>query len=89
MQLRDLPSVDELAREVDDPLAVDAARRVVEEARAAIRAGAEPGDLRQHLAEELRSAREARLRRAINATGSWCTRTSGARRWHVRPSTRS
>ena len=69
MQLRDLPSVDELAREVDDPLAVDAARRVVEEARAAIRAGAEPGDLRQHLAEELRSAREARLRRAINATG--------------------
>src|SRR6187401_3530517 len=69
MQLRDLPSVDELAREVDDPLAVDAARRVVEEARSAIRAGAEPGDLRRRLTEELRSAREARLRRAINATG--------------------
>jgi L-seryl-tRNA(Ser) seleniumtransferase len=61
--------VDELARESDDPLAVDAARRVVDEARAAIRAGAEPGDLRARLAEELLSLRRARLRRAINATG--------------------
>jgi len=29
MELRDLPSVDELARDVDDPLAVDAARAVL------------------------------------------------------------
>src|SRR5215218_2148878 len=69
MRLRDLPSVDELARGVDDPLAVEAARRVVDEARVAIRAGAEPGDLREHLAEELCSLRAARLRRTINATG--------------------
>jgi L-seryl-tRNA(Ser) seleniumtransferase len=69
MRLRDLPSVDELARGVDDPLAVDAARRVVDDARAAIRAGAEPGDLRARLAEELHALRAARLRRVLNATG--------------------
>jgi L-seryl-tRNA(Ser) seleniumtransferase len=69
MRLRDLPSVDELARAIDDPLAVQAARSVVEEARAAIRAGGQPGDLHERLAEELRSLRRARLRRAINATG--------------------
>lgn len=61
--------MDELARGLDDPLAVDAARRVVEAAREAIRAGAEPGDLRERMAEELRSLRAARLRRTINATG--------------------
>lgn len=69
VQLRNLPSVDELARESDDPLAVDAARAVVEQARAEIRAGADPGDLRERLLDELRTLREARLRRAINATG--------------------
>jgi L-seryl-tRNA(Ser) seleniumtransferase len=61
--------VDELARDFDDPLAVDAARAVVDEARAAIRAGAEPGDLRKCLAEHLHTLRRPRLRRAINATG--------------------
>ncbi len=45
MKLRDLPSVDELAREADDPLAVDAARVVLARAREEIRAGADPGDL--------------------------------------------
>ena len=45
MQLRDLPSVDELARTVDDPLAVEAARRVIDQAREEILAGADPGDL--------------------------------------------
>ncbi len=69
MRLRDLPSVDELARGVDDPLAVEAARQVVEEARAAIRAGADPGDLQARLARELEALRRARLRRTINATG--------------------
>src|SRR4051794_11128239 len=69
MRLRDLPSVDELARGVDDPLAVEAARQVVEEARAAIRAGADPGDLQAQLARELEGLRRARLRRTINATG--------------------
>jgi hypothetical protein len=43
VKLRDLPSVDELARSVVDPLAVDAARRVLERAREEIRAGADDG----------------------------------------------
>ena len=45
MQLRDLPSVDELARGVNDPLAVEVARTVIAQARDEIRAGADPGDL--------------------------------------------
>src|SRR6266545_1551034 len=69
MQLRDLPSVDELAREVDDPLAVDAARRVLDAARAEILAGGEPDDLRGRLRTELESARRPGLRRVLNATG--------------------
>src|SRR6476659_8240435 len=69
MKLRDLPSVDELARGVDDPLAVDAARRVPERARAEIRAGAEPGDLLARVRAELEEARSPRLRRLLNATG--------------------
>jgi L-seryl-tRNA(Ser) seleniumtransferase len=69
VELRDLPSVDELARGSDDPLAVDAARRVLARAREEIRAGAEPGDLEARLREELVAARAPRLRRVLNATG--------------------
>jgi L-seryl-tRNA(Ser) seleniumtransferase len=69
MRLRDLPSVDELARGADDPLAVDAARMVLVRAREQIRAGADPGDLGEKLREELAAARAPRLRRVINATG--------------------
>ena len=69
MELRDLPSVDELARDVDDPLAVDAARTVLARARDEIGAGAEPGDLAGLLREELAAARRPQLRRALNATG--------------------
>src|SRR6266536_2150026 len=69
MRLRDLPSVDELARSVDDPLAVAAARRVIELAREEIRAGADPGDLGERLRVELAAARRPRLRRVLNATG--------------------
>jgi L-seryl-tRNA(Ser) seleniumtransferase len=69
MELRDLPSVDELARDVDDPLAVDAARAVLERAREEIRAGVDPGDLSVRLRTELRSARAPSLRRVLNATG--------------------
>jgi L-seryl-tRNA(Ser) seleniumtransferase len=67
--LRDLPSVDELARGVDDPLAVDAARAVLDRAREEIRAGADPGNLSERLGDELRDARTMGLRRTINATG--------------------
>ena len=69
MELRNLPSVDELARGVDDPLAVDAARAVLARAREEIRAGADPGDLAARLRDELRAARTASLRRVLNATG--------------------
>jgi L-seryl-tRNA(Ser) seleniumtransferase len=69
MQLRDLPSVDELARGLDDPLAVDAARTVLDRAREEIRAGADPGDLAQRLHDELRAVRAPSLRRVLNATG--------------------
>jgi L-seryl-tRNA(Ser) seleniumtransferase len=69
MELRDLPSVDELARGVDDPLAVDAARSVLARAREEIRAGADPGDLVARLRHELTAARRPSLRRVINATG--------------------
>jgi L-seryl-tRNA(Ser) seleniumtransferase len=69
VELRDLPSVDELARDVGDPLAVDAARAVIERAREEIRAGADPGDLAARLRDELADARRSRLRRVLNATG--------------------
>jgi L-seryl-tRNA(Ser) seleniumtransferase len=69
VRLRDLPSVDELAREADDPLAVDAARAVLARAREEIGAGADPGDLRVRLSEELAAVRRPSLRRVLNATG--------------------
>jgi L-seryl-tRNA(Ser) seleniumtransferase len=69
VRLRDLPSVDELARGSDDPLAVDAARAVIARAREEIRAGTDPGDLVARLGNELAMARAPRLRRVINATG--------------------
>ena len=69
MRLRDLPSVDELARQSDDPLAVEAARQVVARARERIQAGDDPGDLAAQLQAELSAARAPRLRRVINATG--------------------
>jgi L-seryl-tRNA(Ser) seleniumtransferase len=69
VSLRDLPSVDELARTSDDPLAVDAARTVIARAREQLRAGTAPGDLAAELRAELAEARAAKLRRVINATG--------------------
>ena len=69
MELRDLPSVDELVRGVDDPLAVAAARSVLARAREEIQAGADPGDLRERLRDELITARTPSLRRVLNATG--------------------
>jgi L-seryl-tRNA(Ser) seleniumtransferase len=69
VSFRDLPSVDELVRGVEDPLAVAAARTVLERAREEIRAGVRPGDLRALLAEELASTRRPSLRRVLNATG--------------------
>ena len=69
MELRDLPSVDELVRGVDDALAVDAARAVLARAREEIREGADPGDLEARVRDELLAARAASLRRVLNATG--------------------
>jgi L-seryl-tRNA(Ser) seleniumtransferase len=74
MKLRDLPSVDELARDerlAGEPpaLAVAAARTVLARAREEVSAGHEPGDLVERTLAELASARAPRLRRALNATG--------------------
>jgi L-seryl-tRNA(Ser) seleniumtransferase len=69
MELRDLPSVDELARDVDDPLAVEAARSVLARAREEIHEGRDPGDLSARLQAELAEARAPSLRRVLNATG--------------------
>jgi len=56
VRLRDLPSVDELVRDVDDPLAVATARTLLERAREEIQAGSEPGDLSERLADALAAA---------------------------------
>jgi L-seryl-tRNA(Ser) seleniumtransferase len=69
VELHDLPSVDELARRVDDPLAVEAARAVIDRAREEIRAGGEPGDLSARLHDELQALHAPSLRRVLNATG--------------------
>ena len=69
MELRDLPSVDELTRSIGDPLAVAAARAVLARAREEIQAGVDPGDLAARLETELTSARTPALRRVLNATG--------------------
>ena len=69
MELRDLPSVDELARSVDDPLGVDAARTVIDRARDEIRGGRDPGDLEARLRAALDAARRPALGRVLNATG--------------------
>jgi L-seryl-tRNA(Ser) seleniumtransferase len=61
--------VDELARRSDDPLAVDAARVVIDRARETIRAGSEPGDLTVLLEAEIAATRRPALRRVLNATG--------------------
>ncbi|HUQ23886.1 MAG TPA: L-seryl-tRNA(Sec) selenium transferase [Gaiellaceae bacterium] len=69
MRLRDLPSVDELARGSGDPLAVEAARTLLGRARDEIRAGADPGNLHDRLAAALADARRPVLRRVLNASG--------------------
>jgi L-seryl-tRNA(Ser) seleniumtransferase len=75
VELRDLPSVDELAGDgrlagaAPRPLLVSAARSALARAREELQTGAEPGDLVERVESELAAARGARLRRAINATG--------------------
>src|SRR3954449_7810081 len=74
MKLRDLPSVDELARDerlAGEPpaLAVEAARAALARAREEIKAGHDPGDLGERALRELTAARAPNLRRTINATG--------------------
>jgi len=74
MKLRDLPSVDELARDErlsgEPPvLVVAAVRAVLARVREEIAAGHEPGDLVERTRAELAGARALQLRRALNATG--------------------
>jgi L-seryl-tRNA(Ser) seleniumtransferase len=75
VELRDLPSVDELvgdARLADSAprsLVVAAVRSALARAREEIQAGAEPGDLVGRVERELVAARTPRLRPVLNATG--------------------
>ncbi len=75
MELRDLPSVDELAADErltstgPRALVIAAVRSALARAREEIQAGADPGDLVGRVELELAAARGPRLRRAINATG--------------------
>jgi L-seryl-tRNA(Ser) seleniumtransferase len=69
VRLRGLPSVDELARAVEDPLAVEAARSVLSRAREEIKQGFEPGDLVERVQDEIARTRRPVLRRVLNATG--------------------
>jgi L-seryl-tRNA(Ser) seleniumtransferase len=74
MKLRDLPSVDELARDerlASEPpaLVVAAARAVLSRAREEITVGQDPGDLVERTLAELAGVRAPQLRRALNATG--------------------
>src|SRR4051812_5028222 len=74
MKLRNLPSVDELARDerlaAEPPaLVVAAARSALARAREEIKAGGDPGDLVGRALAGLSSARAPALRRALNATG--------------------
>ena len=73
MRLRDLPSVDELARDErlahEPALAVEAARAALARAREEIKAGHDPGDLGERAVKELDGLRRPRLRRTLNATG--------------------
>src|SRR5881398_1507351 len=69
MRLRDLPSVDELARRLEDPLGVEAARVVLARAREEVRAGGDPGDLVARARAEVVALRSPHLRRVLNATG--------------------
>jgi L-seryl-tRNA(Ser) seleniumtransferase len=74
MRLRDLPSVDELLRDVrlaGEPHAqvVEAARAALERAREEVRAGTDPGDLVERALGELAALRRPQLRRVLNASG--------------------
>jgi L-seryl-tRNA(Ser) seleniumtransferase len=75
VELRDLPSVDELAGEArladsaPRPLVVAAVRSALARAREDIKAGAEPGDLVRRVELELVAVRAPRLRPVLNATG--------------------
>jgi L-seryl-tRNA(Ser) seleniumtransferase len=71
VELRQLPSVDELARAVDLPhvAAVVAARETLARAREEIAAGHDPGDLVERVLEAAARRAAPRLVRAINATG--------------------
>jgi L-seryl-tRNA(Ser) seleniumtransferase len=74
MELRALPSVDELLHAdgvvgLPRPVAVAAAREVLERAREEIAAGHEPGDLAARVAATATDHAAPRLRRVVNATG--------------------
>ncbi len=74
MELRDLPSVDELAGNerlstAPRELLVAAIRSALARARQEIQAGVDPGDLIARVEHEIASSRSPKLRNVVNATG--------------------
>jgi L-seryl-tRNA(Ser) seleniumtransferase len=74
VNLRDLPSVDQLVRDdrlAEEPreLVVSAARSALDQAREEIKAGGEPRSLVDAVLSELGRARQPSLKRVLNATG--------------------
>src|SRR5581483_6862602 len=74
MELRELPSVDELLRveavaALPRAVALAAAREALARAREEIAAGAEPGDIVRRVLETAAAHAAPSLRRVINATG--------------------
>ena len=94
MKLSELPSVDELLRDprlsaAPHGLAVEAARTVLDRARAEIRAGQDPGELAKLVSQEIAAAHAYRLRSAVNATGVIAHTNLGPLRRRPRPSSAS
>src|SRR2546430_16729344 len=74
VELRDLPSVDELAADerlasaAPRPLLVSAVRTALVRAREEIQTGTDPGDLVRRVERGLAKARGARLQRTVKGT---------------------
>ena len=75
MEMRELPSVDALAldlkagTDLPDALVLGVVRRSIDEARAAIQASTDPGDLREHVRQQFADISASRPTIVINATG--------------------
>ena len=86
MGLRDLPSVDALADQLQSPLpravVVEAARNALDRARQTLTDGAEAANPKEMATEELEKLAGLKSRRVINATGVLLHTNLGRAPWH-------